>query len=155
MFINKLNQLFKPSRTLYYTEVSPEEIQNFYSGHLPENISKYSNAFGTYDYPGVFFVDGLEKEVIGIEYRANDSRVEYPTGFKTISLEASFFYAVEIDDDVEIDYPFIKELFAEIAKEDNAHRPYSDLCINENAKVISVFRGRMDFRAMLARIHLV
>ncbi|MBO7485677.1 MAG: EAL domain-containing protein [Spirochaetaceae bacterium] len=141
MFINKLNQLYKPKRILYYTEAVPEEIQAFYNGTIPENIKKYSNAFGTYDYPGVFFVDGLEKEVIGIEYRANDSRVEYPTGFKTISLEASFFYTVEIDDDVEINYPFIKELFAEIAKEDNAHRPYSDLCINENAKVISVFHG--------------
>ncbi len=141
MFVNKLNQIYKPNRILYYYDASPEEIKAFYAGQVPQIILKYSNAFGTYDYPGVFFVDGLEKEVIGIEYRANDSRVEYPTGFKTISLEASFFYTVEIDDDVEINYPFIKELFAEIAKEDNAHRPYSDLCINENAKVISIFHG--------------
>ena len=148
MFINKLNQLFKPSRILYYTEVSPEEIQAFYKGHLPENIAEYSNAFGTYDYPGLFFVDGLEKEVIGIEYRPDDPEVQYPKGLKTIALEASFFYSVEIDDDVEINYPFIKQLFADIAKEDNAHRPFSDLCIKEDAKVISVFQGYKKHRLL-------
>ena len=141
MFVNKLNQVYKPERILYYCEATPQEIQAFYTGQIPQKILQYSNAFGTYDYPGVFFLQGLEKEVIGIEYRANDPRVRYPDGLKTIPLEASFFYTVEIDDDVEINYPFIKELFAEIAKEDNAHRPYSDLCIKDNAKVISVFHG--------------
>ncbi len=141
MFINKLNQLFKPSRILYYTEVSPEEIQNFYNGVLPENIAKYTNAFGTYDYPGLFFVDGLQKEVIGIEYRPDDARVSYPSDLKSTKLDAAFFYSVEIDDDIEITYPFIKNLFKEVAKEDNAHRAYSDLSIKEDAKVISVFHG--------------
>lgn len=141
MFINKLNQLFKPSRILYYIDASPEEIQNFYAGHIPESLARYSNAFGTYDYPGVFFVEGLQKEVIGIEYRPDDERIEYPSGLKTVQLDASFFYSVEIDDDIEINYPFIKELFAQIAKEDNAHRPYSDLCIKEDAKVISIFHS--------------
>ena len=141
MFINKLNQLFKPNRILYYTEVSPEEIQNFYNGVLPENIAKYTNAFGTYDYPGLFFVDGLQKEVIGIEYRPDDARVSYPSDLKSTKLDAAFFYSVEIDDDIEITYPFIKNLFKEVAKEDNAHRAYSDLSIKEDAKVISVFHG--------------
>ena len=148
MFINKLNQLFKPSRTLYYTEVSPEEIQAFYNGKLPDNIAQYTNAFGTYDYPGLFFVKDLQKEVIGIEYRANDSRVAYPEGLKTITLDASFFYSVEIDDDVEINYQFIKDLFADIAREDNAHRPFSDLCIKDDVKVISVFHGYKKHRLL-------
>jgi len=141
MFINKLNQLFKPKRILYYIDATAEEIQNFYAGHIPESLARYSNAFGTYDYPGVFFVDGLQKEVIGIEYRPDDQRIEYPSGLKTIKLDASFFYSIEIDDDIEINYPFIKELFKTIAKEDNAHRPYSDLCIKEDAKVISIFHS--------------
>ena len=141
MFINKLNQLFKPSRVLYYIEASPKEIQDFYQGKLPEAIAACSNAFGTYDYPGLFYIDELQKEVIGIEFRPDDSRISYPTGLKKITLDASFFYSVEIDDDIQIDYPFIKNLFAEIAKEDNAHRPYSDLCIKNDAKVIGVFHG--------------
>ena len=141
MFINKLNQLFKPSRILYYTEATPEEIKNFYAGKIPQPVEKYSNAFGTYDNPGVFFLKALKKEVIGIEYRPDDSRIEYPADLTPLPLNASFFYSVEIDDDIEINYPFIKKLFEDIAKEDNAHRPYSDLCIKEDAAVISVFHS--------------
>ncbi len=116
-------------------------MQAFYTGTLPQAIEKFSNAFGTYDNPGVFFLKELHKEVIGIEFRPDDSRIEYPTDLKSITLEASFFYSVEIDDDIKINYPFIKNLFEDIAKEDNAHRPYSDLCIKEDAKVISIFHS--------------
>ena len=148
MFINKLNQLYKPKRILYYVDASEEDIQAFYKGIIPQPLEKYSNAFGTYDYPGIFFVQNLQKEVIGIEFRGNDSRIEYPADLKSIELEPAFFYSVEIDDDVEIDFPFIKNLFEKIAKEDNAHRPYSDLCIEENPKVISVFHGYKKIRIL-------
>ena len=148
MFINKLNQLYKPKRILYYMDAPKEDIKAFYKGVVPPSVEKYSNAFGTYDYPGVFFVRDLQKEVIGIEFRRNDSRIEYPAELKSVELEASFFYSVEIDDDVEIDFPFIKNLFEEIEKEDNAHRPYSDLCIEEEPKVISVFHGYKKIRIL-------
>ena len=148
MFINKLNQLYKPSRILYYMQASPEDIQAFYKGEVPPAIAKYSNAFGTYDYPGLFFVKGLYKEVIGIEYRANDPRVEYPQGLEQIKLDASFFYSIEIDDDVDVDLDFIKNIFEEIAKEDNAHRPCSDLRINEDAQIISVFHSYKKIRLL-------
>ena len=145
MFINKLNQLYKPKRILYYMDASNEDIQAFYKGVVPPVIEKYSNAFGNYDYPGVFFVHGLQKEVIGIEFRGGDSRIEYPADLKSLELDSSFFYSVEIDDDVEIDFPFIKNLFSEISKEDNAHRPYSDLCIEENPKVFFTAIKKSEF----------
>ncbi|MCR4579613.1 MAG: hypothetical protein K5681_04620, partial [Treponema sp.] len=148
MFINKLNQLFKPERILYYTEASSQDIQKFYAGQLPEEVSKYSNAFGTYDYPGLFFIKELQKEVIGIEFRADDKRIQYPEKLQSIPLEASFFYSVEIDDDVEINLPYIKELFKEVAEEDNAHRPYSDLHIKEDCQVISVFHDYKKIRLL-------
>ncbi len=148
MFINKLNQLYKPKRILYYVDASKEDILAFYKGVVPPSVEKYSNVFGTYDYPGLFFVRNLQKEVIGIEFRDNDPRIEYPSNLKSVELDASFFYSVEIDDDVEIDFPFIKNLFEEIAKEDNAHRPYSDLCIEEDPKVISVFHGYKKIRIL-------
>ena len=148
MFINKLNQLYKPKRILYYTDSQPEDIQAFYKGVVPESVAKYSNAFGTYDYPGVFFVQDLQKEVIGIEFRAGDNRIEYPQNLKSVELDAAFFYSIEIDDDVEISYPFIKNLFIQIAKEDNAHRPYSDLCIDEDARVISLFHSYKKYRIL-------
>ena len=101
MFINKLNQLYKPDRILYYMDVTDEEIKNFYDGVVPENVGKYTNAFGTYDYPGVFFVDGIERPVIGIEYRPDDPRVVYPEDLRSLVLDASFYYSIEIDNEVE------------------------------------------------------
>lgn len=148
MFINKLNQLYKPKRILYYLDASKEDIRAFYNGIIPPSVKKYSSAFGTYDYPGIFFVKILQKEVIGIEFRKNDSRINYPTELKSVEVDASFFYSVEIDDDVEVDLHFIKKLFQEIAKEDNAHRPYSDLCIEEDPKIIGVFHGYKKIRIL-------
>ena len=148
MIINKLNQLYKPKRTLYYLDASEEDIQSFYKGVLPPSVEKYADAFGTYDYPGVFFVRPLPKEVIGIEFRNSDPHIEYPTELKSIELDASFFYSVEIDDDAKIDLPFIRDLFEEIARDDNAHRPYSDLCIEEEPEVISVFHGYKKIRIL-------
>ena len=78
MFINKLNQLYKPKRILYYQEASKEQIDAFYQGVIPEKIAIYQGAFGTYDLPGIFYVKDLAKEVIGIEYRMEDDRVVYP-----------------------------------------------------------------------------
>ena len=148
MFINKLNQLYKPKRILYYMDASKDDIQAFYNGIIPPALKQYSNAFGTYDKPGVFYIKDLQNEVIGIEFRGNDSRIEYPKELKSIELDASFLYSIEIDDDEEIKLPFIKNLFEEIEKEDNAHRPYSDLCIETEPKVISVFHGYKKIRIL-------
>ncbi len=148
MIINRLNQLYKPKRTLYYMDASKEDILSFYKGVVPSVVEKYADAFGAYDYPGVFYVRPLQKEVIGIEFRNVDPRVEYPTEMKSIELDAGFFYSIEIDDDADIDLPFVRNLFKEIAVEDDAHRPYSDLCIEEEPEVIAVFHGYRKFRIL-------
>jgi len=51
MFINKLNQLYKPKRIFYYQEASKEQIDAFYHGVIPEKSAVYQGAFGTYDLP--------------------------------------------------------------------------------------------------------
>ncbi len=111
-------------------------------------VGKYADAFGAYDYPGVFYVRRLQKEVIGIEFRNNDQRIKYPTKMKSLELDASFYYSVEIDDDAEINLPFVKDLFEEIAGDDDAHRPYSDLCLEKEPEVIAVFHGCRKFRIL-------
>ena len=148
MIINRLNQLYKPKRTLYYMDASKEDILSFYKGEVPPVVKKYSDAFGTYDYPGVFYVRKLQKEVIGIEFRNGDPRVEYPTELESLELDAAFFYSIEIDDDTEINLSFVRKLFEEIAGDDDAHRPYSDLCIDEEPGVIAVFHGYRKFRIL-------
>ncbi|MCR4585274.1 MAG: GGDEF domain-containing phosphodiesterase [Lachnospiraceae bacterium] len=139
MFINRLNQLFKPDRILYYMDASEQDIQNAYHGILPEDISRYGGSFGTYDYPGVFYSKTLGKAVIGIEYRADDERVEYPDELKSIALKESFFYSIEIDSDIRINRELVRELFEKIASDDDAHRNYSDLSIKEDPEIIAVF----------------
>ena len=148
MIINKLNQLYKPKRTLYYMDASKEDILSFYKGVVPPMIEKYADIFGTYDYPGIFYVSHLQKEVIGIEFRSGDSRVDYPTELRSIELDEAFFYSIEIDDDTKPDLSFVMDLFKDIAKENDAHRPYSDLSIKEEPEVIAVFHGYRKFRIL-------
>ncbi len=139
MFINRLNQLYKPKRILYYIEASEAQVNDFYAGNIPEAIEKYVNSFGSYDGAGVFFLRQIKKEVIGIEFRANDSRIEYPKELKSAELDGAFFYSIEIDDGIKINRDFIRHLFEEIAKDDDAHRMYTDLSIKKNPGLISVF----------------
>ena len=148
MFVNKLNQLYKPYRLLYYYEASPEEIRNFREGIVPEKIGKYEGAFGTYDHVGVFYVKQLGGFVIGIEYRIGDERVAYPEDLKMIELEGTFFYSIEVDSGVETDKEAIRELFEKIALDDDAHRSYSDLSIKEETEVIGIFQSEKKERIL-------
>ena len=123
MFINKLNQLYKPKRLLYYMEASDEQIEAFYNGNISGEIKKYTNAFGTYDSPGVFFIASRDKKpVIGIEYRAEDPRITYPDNLKSILLEEAFFYSIEIENEIDINLHSIRQIMENIAKDDDAHR---------------------------------
>jgi len=139
MFINRLNQLYKPKRILYYIEANEAQVNDFYAGNIPDAIKKYVNSFGSYDGAGVFFLHELKKDVIGIEYRINDPRIDYPIGLKSVELDGAFFYSIEIDDGIKINRDFIRQLFEEIAEDDDAHRMYTDLSIKKNPGLISVF----------------
>ena len=139
MFINKLNQLYKPDRALYYVPATDEDIKNVSKGIVPDKVNVYSGAFGTYDRPGVFFIGSLDTPVIGIEYRMDDERVSYPEDLECTRLEASFFYSLEMENEIEIKRDAIVKLFAQHAADDDAHRVYSDLSIKDESDVISAF----------------
>lgn len=139
MFINKLNQIYKPKRLLYYLIPTQEELTDFYKGIVPQALKPYENTFGAYDSPGIFFVRGLEKEVIGIEFRLDDPRVSYPKSLQRLELPESYFYSIELDEEIKITRAMIQELFDSIAKDDDAHRIFSDFTICDNAALIGVF----------------
>jgi len=141
MFVNKLNQLYKPYRLLYYVDAKPEEIDAFRHGITPGKIAGYENAFGTYDHVGIFYVKQLARFVIGIEFRIGDERVAYPDELKCIELDGTFFYSVEVDAGVEISRDALKDLFEKISLDDDAHRAYTDLSIKEETEVIGIFRS--------------
>ncbi|MBO6100322.1 MAG: EAL domain-containing protein, partial [Spirochaetaceae bacterium] len=114
-------------------------MQAFYNGNVPQEIGCYENSFGTYDKPGVFFISALNKPVIGIEFRIDDKRISYPEKLKSCGLGESFFYSIEIENEFEINLDSVHKLFEGIAKDDDAHRLYSDLIIKQQSDVISVF----------------
>lgn len=142
MFINRLNQLYKPKRILYYIEAEKEDILPFCGGETKEKFEKiltYTNAFGTYDRPGLFYLNEKKTPVIGVEFRPEDPRISYPADLKSVVLEEAFYYSVEVENDFETDLDSIQKLFKEIAKDDDARRQYNHLSISENPKVISLF----------------
>ena len=141
MFINKLNQIYKPKRTLYYFEPEQSDLDDFYNKKIPQKISRYENAFGTYDKPGVFFLPSLDKSVIGIEYRNGDPAVSYPADLDFLELDETFFYAIEIEYENEIALDAIETIFENIAKDDDAHRQFTDLSIKKDSPLISIFSG--------------
>ena len=148
MFVNKLNQLYKPYRRLYYSDATSEQIKAFRKGTPFDAVSKFENAFGTYDHVGVFYVKQLDRFVIGIEFRVGDDRVHYPDDLKYIELEGTFFYSVEVDSGVPTDKDAIREIFEKIAQDDDAHRSYSDLSIKEETEVIGIFKSERKERIL-------
>ena len=143
MFTNKLNQLYKPERILFYKEADASVIASFRDGIPDEDISRYTNAFGTYDHPGLFFIRSLNRWVIGIEFRVDDERVRYPEGLESMVFEGNFFYSIEIDNEIEISRNPIAAIFEEIASHDDARRLSSYLKIRRDPEVIGVFIGGM------------
>ena len=148
MFINKLNQLYKPKRILYYTDADESALKDFYNGKIDDATARYTNAFGTYDYPGIFYIRSLGKSVIGIEFREDDPEVSYPEDLKSVVLEGSFFYSIEIDNEIEVNIDSISEIFRKISEDDDAHRACSDLSIKEDPDVISVFQSGKKIRIL-------
>jgi len=148
MFINKLNQVYKPKRILFYVEASDQQLQDFYKGILPPEIARYESAFGTYDYPGVFCIKSLNKNVIGIEFRPNDKKIAYPKDLKSLELEGTFFYSIEIDDDFKLNKQIIDSLFVHIAKDDDAHRNYTDLSIKKEPELVGIFTDYKKIRIL-------
>ena len=148
MFINKMNQLYKPERILYYVTPTEEEIAAFYKGILPESLKAYDASFGTYDSPGLFYVRNYEKPVIGIEFRKNDPDITYPEGLQKLELDKNYFYSIELDEEFQISKGLIQGIFDTISKDDDAHRNYSDFEISDNPSLIGIFTDYKKIRIL-------
>ena len=141
MFIDKLNQLYKPKRILYYLEAGDDDIRDFYAGNVHKEIDRYNGAFGTYDYPGLFYISSSAAPVRGIEFRMDDDRIAYPEGLKSIELPEMFFYSIEIDSEESSDIESVRRIFEGISKDDDAHRLFTDLSLSGKDPVICIFIG--------------
>ena len=148
MYENKLNQLYKPERLLYYINASKEDITAFLNGVIPEEINKYADSFGIYDYPGIFLLSSFENPVIGIEFRGGDDRIDYPAGLDYVRLGGSYYFSMEMDEEIEISAKSITGLFMSVSGDGVAHRVYSNLTIKNHSEVISVFTHAKKLRLL-------
>ena len=148
MFINKSIQLYNQKRVLYYMDTNDDIISNFYHGIIVDDINKYANTFGTYDYPGLFYIKKLEKIVLGIEFRIDDDRINYPKDLDSLILNENYFYSIEVDNDVKIDYSFVKDMFIKIKLDDDAHRVYTDLKIKDDYEALYMFSSNNKIRIL-------
>ena len=75
---------YRPKRKLYYFDGDNRGIEEcLMSGEIPTSLADYKDAFGVYDYPGIFVFGKksnpeIFKHVPGIEFRVDDDRVDYP-----------------------------------------------------------------------------
>ncbi len=148
MFIKKWTQSYKPKRILYYVDADDDMIASFLREGSCDAVSKYAGAFGTYDYPGVFYLNSLEKNVIGVEFRPDDERVDYPTGLKSMVLNGAFYYSVEVDNDFVVNKDTIKKLFLDIEVEDDAKRQYTNMVMSHDPQSVSAFVRGDKFRLL-------
>lgn len=96
--------VYKPDRVLFYIRPTEEELNEFYKGVIPEKIMAYDGCFGTYDCPGFYRINTEDSiiEVIGIEFRPDDERIDYPTDLESIRLEKGFMISVMYANEQEI-----------------------------------------------------
>lgn len=94
-------RIYKPDRLMYYIQPTAEEKHDYLHGKLPAAIAAYDGAFGTYDCPGLFIIKDGEsmKEVLGIEFRPNDERIQYPQDLPSIMLPGGFLVSGLLMDD--------------------------------------------------------
>ena len=116
MFVNKMTQLYKPKRVLFYRDIKHGEVEEILGGGGMSEFDKYKNAFGTYDAPGIFYIASKDEPVIGVEFRMDDPRINYPENMESIVLNESFFYSLEIDNEISFSKDTIKELMEEAEK---------------------------------------
>lgn len=106
-----LECIYKPDRALYYIVPDEKQKADFYKGIIPEELMAFNGTFGTYDFPGLFILDcnGTMKEVLGIEFRPYDSRIQYPQGMSYRLLKHSFLVSALFTHEEYLDESEIKE----------------------------------------------
>ncbi len=96
------NTIFRPKRLLYYSSEFECGMDNIDTEEtLPEELTKYNGAFGTYDFAGTFEIvesDGTTRRVAGIEYRDGDDRIAYPEDLECMALPAMYMMSVDLNE---------------------------------------------------------
>lgn len=132
---------YKPNRILYYMEPTENEIDDYLKGVIPDSLKVYDGAFGTYCSPSLFIIGDEEpkRKVIGIEYRPDDLRIEYPTDLNMVNMEASYMVSAVLPEDVFLSADNYIEQIEAIKYNVKDREYYRGLIrINENADFVII-----------------
>ena len=141
--------IYKPRRILYYINPSDEELDGYYKGNVPEVLSEYGSAFGTYDFPGLYRIkkDNKVLEVIGVEFRPDDERINYPKGLEHIELEGSFYISALLADVDYVEAPMVDECVYQVINELPPSRGF--ISAQKDPEVIAVFTQHNNNRVLV------
>ncbi|MBP5697597.1 MAG: EAL domain-containing protein [Treponema sp.] len=137
----RFNHFYKPKRILYFVPADQNRKEDFFNCKYPKELVPYIGAFGTYDYPGLFVLNTSEYKgsVLGIEFRPDDERINYPNGLESIRLpgvyvlEATVFEADSLSDKV------IDEIVDTVFGMDTGYRNRMNAEFVKNPSVRQVF----------------
>lgn len=136
--------IYKPQRILYYIEPTQQEVEDFYAGKLPEILMAYNGAYGTYDCPGLFKItrDGKSLELLGIEFRENDPKVNYPENLKSMVLNSGLMQNDAFIDTTSVGRENIWQQISFVLAEGNTltMASYRNITrIEKNPRIIQIF----------------
>lgn len=146
----------RPERMIFYVHTSQEDIDGFYEGIIPEIILKYKGEFGTYGKPGLYIINNgsIDLKVIGIEYRPDDPRIEYPTDLEQIRTPIAFFrYETLIEDFAnELREDVVMNHIQYLCDNDSSYRRYVEgtVKVKKNPDIIQIFPSGGHCRVMIA-----
>ena len=137
----RFNHFYKPERILFFVPADQNRKEEFFRSKYPKELVPYTGAFGTYDYPGLFVLNTSEYKgsVLGIEFRPDDERINYPKGLESIRLlgiyvvEATVFEADSLSDKV------IDEVVDTVFNMDSGYKKPMNAEIVKNPSVMQVF----------------
>lgn len=113
------NTIYRPRRRLYYSETffCDTEYLNT-EDSLPAQLTRYDNAFGTYDFVGTFVIEDAnhsERRIAGIEFRDGDDRIDYPENLRYIVLPAMYMMLIDLNEFYDSSRLSIDELLDEFS----------------------------------------
>lgn len=142
--------IYRPKRVLFYLpEITDETKQCILSGTCPDAFKEYQHNFGTYDEPGIFYLSpDLEKQigkknVIGIEYRDNDSSLNTPKNLPSLELSASYYIIQDVDYKQNLSKEVIEQCIDFTKNQENERTPYFQYVDNG---LVAVFSSKEKLR---------
>lgn len=133
--------IYKPRRLLFYINPTPQQIEDFYLGEIPAELMEHEGKFGTYDVPGLFIInnENEKKEVLGIEFRPEDDRIDYPKNLESMILPPNFMVTFLDTEDTVFDRTRLDKTIEKVKDKYAGESFFHNLHILKDSNIIQFF----------------